>query len=137
MRFVHLPPACGSGVMWGRMGLLAALAMLPAIGSLFKVRCSPNHRPHGYHILVDSNPNSLQNSKDVEMPEWSIRRVPVALISLRLTRTRFARELDLEGVWGMRTCTKAYLFTSCFPCFCFDRAQITFSQIYLVVPLLQ
>jgi hypothetical protein len=44
------------------------------------------------------------------MPEWSIRRVPVALISLRLARTRFAGELNLEGVWGMRTGCKGLSF---------------------------
>jgi len=35
----------------GTNGLLAALAMPPAIGSWFKVRGSPNHRPHRYYIL--------------------------------------------------------------------------------------
>jgi hypothetical protein len=52
MRFVHLPPARGSGVMQGRTGLFAALAMPPTIGSRFEVRGSPNRRPHGYHILA-------------------------------------------------------------------------------------
>jgi hypothetical protein len=37
MCFVHLPPACGPGVMQGRMGLLAALAMPPTMGSRFEV----------------------------------------------------------------------------------------------------
>jgi hypothetical protein len=51
MRFVRLPPACGSEEMQGQTGILAALAMPPTIGSRFEVRGSPNRRPHGYHIL--------------------------------------------------------------------------------------
>ena len=51
MRFVRLPPACGSEEMQGQTGILAALAIPPTIGSRFEVRGSPNRRPHGYHIL--------------------------------------------------------------------------------------
>ena len=51
MHFVRLPPACGSEEMQGQMGILAALAMPPTIGSWFEVHGSPNHRPHRYHIL--------------------------------------------------------------------------------------
>ena len=51
MRFVRLPPVCGSEEMQGQTGILAALAMPPTIGSRFEVRGSPNRRPHGYHIL--------------------------------------------------------------------------------------
>ena len=51
MRFVRLPPACGSEEMQGQTGILAALAIPPTIGARFEVRGSPNRRPHGCHIL--------------------------------------------------------------------------------------
>ena len=41
MRFVRLPPACGSEEMQGQMGILAALAMPPTIGLRFAEPPSP------------------------------------------------------------------------------------------------